>query len=718
MKRIICVLGIALLAACSHEKKMLRKAAIAVEQSDFEKAVTNYDQILKKNKDSYYGNAGKGIVLSEYMGKHEQAIPYLEKALEKSPKKTQGKINNDLGISYHYMGNYTRALYFYGMALTTNTEDNPDYDGFLTKRIADCKYAMEHPEVNPAEEQWVKNVGKPVNTDMPEYSPVFSNGNLLFTSQRKDNPKEVKNGVDGRYFENMYISKVKDGSFTTPERYTLPNYSKNRKFNRHNESVISASADNKILFVYRDGKIYEANLNDSTKAAHKLNSSVNFSTLQNHACLSKDEKTIFFSSESDKGIGGMDIYTSVKGEDGEWSPPQLMGFNTLYNEDTPYMGDNSTLFFSSNGLPGYGGFDIYRTRYEDGKWSTPENLGQPLNSPGDDIYFALKPESPDGYYASSRAGGQGDMDIYQVHYVQAKVKECGESGQGVTSVEATPSASNNMVYEVTLNMPDAYEKKIRSYTWTVNNVPVMQTASQFEQKFDAPGTYTISSKIIVYCDTCTSLLSYCNEKVVTVSDQVAKKDTMGRNDLAVTDKSYGNKKNSGKNKMKSPKNRDENSKTIKENLGNEISKAESSKGNGFLSEDELLAMNWDKQPAYFEYNQSGLREEAKRVLDNNTVVLKANPNLKIIVNGYADSRGSEMYNKNLSAKRAETVKTYLMEKGVDSKRIISLHAFGEKELVNNCTDGVECSEEQHQANRRVELMVTNKVPKSNTITVK
>ena len=182
MKKIIFFLGVLILASCSQEKKLLRKAAVAVEQSDFEKAMANYDQIINKNKDSYFGNAGKGIVLSEYMGQHEQAIPYLEKALQNGPKKTAMKINYDLGQSYHYIGNYSRALYFYGQASQYNTEDNPDYDEFLSKRIADCKYAMEHPEMHPAEEQWVKNIGEPVNTAMPEYSPVFENGKLIFTS--------------------------------------------------------------------------------------------------------------------------------------------------------------------------------------------------------------------------------------------------------------------------------------------------------------------------------------------------------------------------------------------------------------------------------------------------------------------------------------------------------------------------------------------------------
>ncbi|MGZ4099446.1 MAG: OmpA family protein [Bacteroidia bacterium] len=704
MKKIIFVLTVLILAACSQEKKMLRKAATAVDQSDFENAIANYDKIINKNKDSYFGNAGKGIVLSEYMGKHEQAIPYLEKALEKGPKKTQMKINYDLGRSYHYIGNYSRALYFYGQAELYNTEDSPDYDEFLSKRVADCKYALEHPEVKPVEEQWVKNLGKPINTEMPEYSPVFENGNMIFTSQRRDNPNEKKNGVDGKYFENMYISKYNGSTFTEPERFTLPNYSKNNRFNRHNESVISASADNKKLFVYRDGKIYEADLNDSTKEAHKLNNTINFATLQNHACLSPDGKTIFFSSESDKGIGGTDIYTSTKNGEGDWSPPQLMGFNTLYNEDAPYMGDANTLFFASNGLPGYGGFDVYMTRYENGRWTTPENLGQPVNSAGDDIYFALKANSPDGYYASSRAGGLGDMDIYQVHYVFSKIRECSENPQDLMSIKATPSGSTNLVYDVTLTMPEGLEKKVRSYTWSINNKPVMQTSSQFEQKFDSAGTYTIASKIVVYCDTCTSLISMCGIKVIDVGEALAKN----------TETEKVNEPEPGK-KVKTSK---DNAKKIKENLGNEISKAEASKGNGFLSEDELLAMHWTKQPAYFEFNQYSLNENSKSVLDNNIEVLKNNHTLNVIINGYADSRGTEAYNKGLSAKRAQAVKQYLLDNGIETRRILSIHAFGEKELVNNCSDGVECTEEQHAQNRRVEFQVTNKYFKPGAITLK
>jgi outer membrane protein OmpA-like peptidoglycan-associated protein len=406
-----------------------------------------------------------------------------------------------------------------------------------------------------------------------------------------------------------------------------------------------------------------------------------------------------------------------------------MGINTLYNEDAPYVADNGTLFFSSNGLPGYGGFDIYKTHLEDGKWSAPENLGQPINSPGDEMYFALTPNSPDGYYASSRVGGMGDMDIYQVHYVLSKVRECSSQSQDIMAINATPGEGNKLAYQVNLQMPEGYEKKVRSYTWSINNQPVMQTASGFNHTFDAPGSYTIASKTIVYCDTCTSLISFCSEKVVDVGQKVTainyNSEEMKKGKTTVASEMEKDKivfvKAPEKNKSVAKDEKDEtaeNGKRIKETVATDVTKAESSKGTSFLSEDELLVMNWNRQPAYFAYNEAELDENAKRVLDDNISVMKINQTLSIVINGFADSRGSEYYNKNLSLKRAQAVKQYMIEKGVNGKRILATYGIGESELVNNCDNTVECSEDQHQANRRVEFQVTNRVVKGGVITLK
>ncbi|MEO6304902.1 MAG: OmpA family protein [Bacteroidia bacterium] len=676
MKKIILipiVLSTLIIVSCSEEKKLLRKASNAVDVYDYDKAVSYYDQILAKDSMNFYANAGKGVVLSEYIGKYDKAIPYLEKAIKKSPGKNSMKINNDLGKSYHYIGNYPRALYFYGKSATDNKEDNPDYDIFLAKRVADCKYAMEHPEIAPPEQQSVKNIGSVINTEMPEYGPVYTHGEMIFTSKRKDTPKEKKNGLDRRYFESIYVSTVKNGVFSTPRRTTFPENGDKTKFRKGGESAVSASADGKTLYVFRGGKLYEANLNDTTQAEHKMASNINFSYLQGHAFASSDGKMLLFTSESEKGRGGTDIYKSLKGEDGQWSDPQLLPYNinTDYNEDAPFLTEDGTLFFASNGLPGYGGYDVYKTHMdENGQWTAPENLGQPINTPGDDIYFALNPNSSKGFYSSSRQGGYGDMDIYNVHYVSNETPKC-KSIDTLFVINAMPSNENQLTYSFSVNIPEKYKNNIKSISWKVNDELLTQTSDKIEYAFSGNNTYKVFAKTIVYCDTCPTLLAMCAEKEIVIGQTI----------LA------------------------NNSETEKETKP-VITKKKMTPA-GELNNEQLAALGWNSTPDYFDYNQSTLREDAKSVLDKNIDVMKQNRDLTIVINGYADSRGTDLYNKNLSVKRANSIKQYMVEKGISKRRITSVVGYGESMIENGCIDGVVCDEQHHQENRKVDFKVSS-----------
>ena len=699
MKKIILsgiLLGIAI--SCSEQKKCVRKGAIAVDQCDFEKAISYYDQLISKDNDSYFGNAGKGIVLSEYMEKHEEAIPYLEKALKNTPEKTAFKINYDLGKSYHRIGNYNRALYFYAKAVPYNKDDNSDYDIYLVKRIADCKYALAHTEIAPQGLQSVKNVGWPINTGSPEYGPVYVGGRMIFTSQRKDSPKEKKSIANGNYYESMYISYFEQGNFTIPKRFTLPDYRKNSKFLKHNESVLSGSEDGKKLFIYRDGNIYEANVYDTTRKADKLNKNINLSDFQCHANLCSNGKTLFFTSESEKGVGGTDIYKSEKDNNGNWSKPNLLnGVNTVFNEDSPYLSEDGTLYFSSNGLPGYGGYDVYKTRYENGQWTTPENLGQPINSAGDDLYFALKPTSSYGYYASSRVGGVGDMDIYNVHYVSAVIPECKTITDSIFAVNITPNPLKKLTYQLSIQVPEEYSKSEKSYTWKINDEILTESVTSFDHTFNNPGTYTVSAKVVVYCDTCPSMIALCSEKTIAALDKV-----INENDITANF-NEDSIKNSILKISETTSNKNVSSKTINKNklVNNYID-------NAALNNEELKAIGWNNTFAYFDFNKADLREDAKTIIDNNLSVLQKNKNLHISIHGYTDSRGTDSYNKRLSARRSASIRSYLEKNGISSSRIISTYFLGEKNLVNNCGDDVECAEAEHQLNRRVEFKVYNK----------
>ena len=730
-----------LFSFCSQEKKMLRKASTAVDQSEFDKALGYYDQILYKDEKSFFGNAGKGIVLSEYMSRHEQAIPYLEKALANSPPdKSKPIIHGNLGRSYHFIGNYKRALEHFGKL--DNDPSYSDYDEFLSKRIADCKYALEHPEVAIPENQAITNVGNTINTDKPEYTPVYTNGKLFFTSKRQDNEKEKKNGIDGKYFESVYIAEMgSDGNWTQPKKVDLGETA-GMQSSKYGEAVASASPDGKNLYIYKGGKIFQTGVEDPDHKMEALDDAINFSKLQNHAALSPDGNTMYFTSESDKGRGGSDIYYSEKKSDGSWGEPQALDFtiNTPYDEEAPFVNESGVLFFSSNGHPGYGGFDIYRTQKVNGAWTKPVNLGQPVNSPGDDIFFSLLPNSSKGYFASARAGGFGDLDIYRVHYVITDMPEC-KPAQEIFTLRTEQDETNPMVYNISLDVPENEKNNIRSYSWAINGKALAETKGSFTHTFNKPDEYVVTAKVVALCDTCPALKALCTEKTLAVNNNV----------LAANEKNSGSSKNNtkgsfaknetGKNSAADKKNntaRETESRSDKKGKdgGNNLTSNDKKAGEQFatdegnysgsspearnrlknkssasnksmhlLSDNELNAMNWNTKAIQFDYNNSEVSSDTRAVLDKNIDVLRANKDLKVEITGHADSRGSSEYNKTLSKKRAQSVKKYLVSKGVSSDRIKSVKGAGEEELVNECSDGVECDEKKHAENRRVKIEV-------------
>lgn len=681
MKRSIIIIATALssiaFVSCSEEKKLLRKASVAVDASDYDKAVNYYDRILLKDSNTFSGNAGKGVVLSEYMGRYDQAIPYLEKALKRSPEKNVTKIDQDLGKSYHFIGNYPRALYYYSKVMEKNNAESEDYDYYLSKRIADCRYALDHPEVQPVDQQSVTNVGSSINTQMPDYDPVFVNNKMIFTSKRQDTPKEPKNGLDGRYFESMYIADMSNNNFSMPRRYTFPDMGTDSKFKKGNESVLSASSDGKALYIFRNGQVYEADLADPNKVPKILPENINFTDFQSGAFISKDGKTILFSSDSPNGKGGTDIYRSVKDENGNWSAPQFLSYNinTSNNEDSPYLSeDGHTLYFCSNGHPGYGGYDIYKSEFLNGEWTKPVNLGQPINTPGDETHFSLLPGSSKGYYASNRQGGYGDMDIYEVTYVTEENPEC-EDFDTLFVINAEQRSDDSKIHILTAQVPANYKNKVKNIHWKVNGVALAENSERVEYVFENGETYRVYAKAVVYCDSCNTTISVCNEKDIIIGEVVS---PLVSNDAVLDPKLVVDAKRA---------------------LGNVLF--------GKLSDEQLTAMGWVITPAYFDYNGTVLRSETTEILDKNILILKNNRDLTVVINGYSDARGSADYNVRLSQRRANSVKQYFVENGISPYRL-SVKGYGESKVNNGCTDDVTCEDSQHQQNRKVEFNVTNK----------
>ena len=540
----------------------------------------------------------------------------------------------------------------------------------VKKRKEDCKYGMEHSEHTDPKDWYVVNMGANINTKMPEYVPVITPDNqLIFTSKRQDDKNEKINYLDGKFFESMYIARAEYGRFTVPRRYTVPDLFLKSKFRKHHESVISMSPDGKKLFVYRDSKIFEIDMNQLTKQSpKKLAKSINFDFYQNHACVSRDNKTLYFTSEGTESLGGIDIYKSVKTGDNTWSKPVNLGkpINTEYDEDAPFISeDGNTLFFASKGHPGYGEFDIYKSTNVNGVWSQPENLGQPINSPAHDIFMVQDSIGIIGYFSSGRVGGKGDMDIYKVNYIKNFKKECVDKYDSHLQLTVSDIKDNENSKTIKAGISDYY--KILNYTWKVNDEYVLSATNEITHTFKKPGANLALAKIYAYCDTCIEPYVVCNTATVNVKDIEPPVITKTVEPVVSLNNYHGK-----------------------------------------LSDAQLQSIGFDIHPVHFSFNKSELRADAVLIIAQNLEVLKAHPELKLEINGFADSQGTEGFNKELSGRRANQVKEHLLKKGLNRKQIAKVAGLGETNILNDCKDGMDCDAEQNEVNRRVEFTVLKK----------
>lgn len=677
MPRRINIIGWCLLLfalwAFKPETKYVKKAVKNIERGNLKQARSYYLKALEKNPESYDANMGLGLLLCEYLDDYSHATPYLEKAMQLTKKDTLHDLIFALGKCYQNNSEFEKALSYYNLLKgVVDLEEEVDFEKEVQKRREDCLYAMEHREqVAVASNAFVVNAGRRINTDMPEYVPVLANGNeLLFTSKRKDDEKEELSYLDAKYFESMYVSKLDSSGFGKTRRYTLPDQNYSSHFLKNHESVISVSQDNTKLFTFYEGKLYEIALKDraNTKPT-KLQNNINFNQYQNHAFLTRDGNTIYFTSEAKGGKGGNDIYKSTKNSNGVWGTPENLGepINTSFDEEAPFLSqDGLTLYFASKGHPGYGNFDMYKSNFVNGQWTKPENLGEPINSPGNDLFLLQDSAAATGYFASSRKGGFGDMDIYKIIYIDKINRTCPTTNLAPVTIVPSNNEEGEYNRRFEARVPENY--RILGSEWMLNGQVLGTQAPELTHRFPGAGEYTLEYKLIALCDTCVMPIVSCNNLVTVFEKPV----------------------------ITTP--------PITDSLTPVI--ADVSKLKGVLSADQLASLGFNNGALLFDFNKSSLRSDALAILGPNIEVLKKYPTLKVQIEGYSDARGSETRNNTLSAERAKAVKQFLLKNGVKKSQLKQTKGLGANNLVNNCGVGANCSEEQHQQNRRVVLIVS------------
>lgn len=331
-----------------------------------------------------------------------------------------------LGRAYHLNYEMDKAIAQYQKVMETVSKKNRLY-GMSERQIELCnnaKYQVANPQ-----NFIISNVGEVINKETNEYSPVISidESALFFTSRRMraDSTNQFFLDIDSQEFrEDIYVSyKDINGNWMSPELLNINTDS--------HAATISTSPDGQELYIYYDfggdGQIWKSELVGETWSDPvKLGSDINSEHWETHMTISTDGRELYFVSNRPGGEGNRDIYRCVKLPNDEWSKSLNVGpvVNTEYDEDSPFLSaDGKTLYFASTGHDGMGGFDIfYTTRGEDGEWSKPTNIGYPVNTVDDDVFFVPAANGKRAYYSSFREEGFGLKDIYVVDMPDSPVE--------------------------------------------------------------------------------------------------------------------------------------------------------------------------------------------------------------------------------------------------------------------------------------------------------
>jgi len=361
-----------------------------------------------------------------------------------------------LGQAYHINNKFDQAIEAFNKFREFTEPNNLNLDAEINRHIQYCINGKMLTAAPIAME--VKNIGKTINSEFPEYAPVISADEsvLIFTS-RRPNTTGGKIAEDGSFFEDIYISYNQNGEWTEPksigENINTPGH----------EATIGLSVDGQQLLIYKDdngdGNIYYSKLDgDTWQAPIKLSDNINSKSWESHASISSDGNTLYFTSNRKGGYGGRDIYFSRKLPNGEWGLPINMGpkINTPYDEEGPFIHpDNRTLFFSSKGHNSMGGFDVFISlKDENGNWSQAMNLGYPLNSSDDDVFYVLSADGKRAYYSSIKEDSYGDKDIYVASFIEFKekplalIKGTVKDANGNVPKDVVITVSNNVTGEV------------------------------------------------------------------------------------------------------------------------------------------------------------------------------------------------------------------------------------------------------------------------------
>lgn len=744
------------------EEQLVVESSRMLQENYFFFAEIVVDRLLQINPTSPNYNYRKGFIVLDSRQDWVTAMPYFLKAIGDvdknydmySSKETSAPtdVYYHLARCYHLDEQIDKAKEYYTKFIATSNSKSEQIKNAELKLIQ-CDVANYN--LANQKKSIVKNIGNVVNGVYPDYSPVISldGSSLYFTSRRQwadQSTDDFKDPQLNQYPEDIYVSYGElNSNWTAPERLSFCD-------GKLNEATVTISADERRIYTYEDrtgfGDIYysdfrQNNFSELTRLNYK---NLNTNYWETHCTVTPDGQNMYFVSDRPGGFGGRDIYRSVKLPNGEWSEPINLGpsINTIYDEDSPFIAvDNKTLYYSSNGTMSMGGFDIFvAIRDENNEWSNSVNLGYPINSTGDDIYYTTTADGHFGYLASFRKNGFGEKDIYQIENDHLLVNNIAVLKGKILTSDGSKLPESVYATIRCLNCDDRNENRIsprlRDGSFFYSLTPCRSYEIAF--KYDSLSKSTYSETFETACSN--GYEEIYKEVILDVNRRRIVPIKFYTLNGSIGEKKGGAKIEGAKIEFIDPSMQEHYEMLTSDLNGNFYSTILKDKQYGdtlnyqvLVSKDGFMVQTFDfntilgadtalhlsyllekpeigidlaetlsLKPIYFDLDKATIRPDARIELDKIVKIMNDNPTIVIELGSHTDCRASKKYNLALSERRAKASAAYIKSRITNPNRIYG-KGYGESKLVNDCECEGEtkssCSEDEHQRNRRTEFRI-------------
>lgn len=675
---LISFLVITALPAQAQDKasnRAFRQGNVYYKRSDFIGAIPYLKEAhnLAPDNASYAFMLGKSVFLGD---QPREALKYLTAAynLDRTIDKD---IDYFLARSLHHNGFFSEAITHYESDIANYSGKDEWRKVDNQSRIFQCQNAASMgAETQPYQ---IKNLGEFVNSAYPEYAATYSAGYdyMIFTTRR---PRKIKQMARRRYHAEDINEEVYEASLVNGEWVRSRIFSKPIPRWQHDASI-ALSPDGKTLIYYIDrrnnhGDVYVSTKGEDGKWSKRasIGSNINSKAFNEPSvAFSYDGQTLFWVSDRDGGAGMKDIYVSTKDASGVWGEGRnLSQLNSPWDDDAPFISaDGKSLYFSSRGHNSIGGYDIFVSKLQpNGEWGKPENLGIPINSYGDDIYFVKQDGGEGFYFTSDRPGGYGEKDLYyggpaqieakpNTTVVAGRVSDQISKDPLIAEVSLVDTKTGKTLATTTTDAQGRYRFQLPNcgQEYQVN---VAVPAGRAEPLVETGSYHVVSGRVE---DAFTSIpLGSIVELVDPVTGDVV--ETANTNPATG---SYLFLVESGRKYMIRARSQEylpfyeDFSVTAKGEIESHYDIIGLQKQN----EPNKIVITWQ----FFDTDKYVIKPGYLGDLDNVVAVLKKVPSMNLNIIGHTDSDASEEYNLKLSEGRAKSVADYLVSKGVEASRL-------------------------------------------------